>query len=337
MSEMSSLMRHWTMLRLLSSKRLGCTLQELAAELGVSQKTVRRDIDTLRQIGLPLEETTGEHGRKYWKVSESAWHPPLTVTLTELASLSLARRFLEPLAGTLFWEGTHSFFAKIRSMLSEPAQRYLEKLSLALHQTTPGVSNYAHKAEVIDSLMIAVEDRRIASICYQSLSATEPVTHELHPYGLVFHLGSLYLIANSVLHNEIRHFKIDRVINVDLLDLRFQKPVDFRLQDHLADSFGIFKGDGPETRVRVRFSPQAKRYVEEKVWHPSQVLKPQRDGTLIAEFQLSGTDEIRKWIMSFGKNAEVLEPVTMRQKIRDDLRYLLSQYERPAPDSKKSG
>lgn len=336
MSEMSSLIRHWTMLRLLGTKRTGCTLQEMSVELGVSQKTVRRDIDALQRIGLPLEETTGEHGRKYWKVSEAAWHPPLTISLTEVASLSLARRFLEPLAGTLFWEGTHSFFSKIRSMLSEPAQRYLEKLSLVLHQTTQGVSNYAHKAQIIDSLMIAVEDRRSALISYQSLTSAGPVSHELHAYGLVFHLGSLYLVANSALHHEIRHFKIDRITGVELLDSRFEKPVEFRLQDHLANSFGIFKGDGTETRVRVRFSTSARRYVEEKIWHPSQSLEVQTDGTLIAEFRLSGTDEIRKWIMSFGKNAEVLEPLSMRQKIRNDLKYLLSLYDTPTSNSRKS-
>jgi len=118
-------------------------------------------------------------------------------------------------------------------MLSEPAQRYLEKLSLVLHQTTQGVSNYAHKAQVIDSLMIAVEDRRTALISYQSLTSAGPITHELHAYGLVFHLGSLYLVANSALHHEIRHFKIDRIIGVELLDSRFEKPVEFRLQDHI--------------------------------------------------------------------------------------------------------
>jgi len=72
----------------------------------------------------------------------------------------------------------------------------------------------------------------------------------------------------------------------------------------LAKSFGVFHGDG-EVRVRVRFLPAVARYVEESTWHPSQKLTKHRDGSVIAEFQLDGTEEIKRWIMSFGKQAQV--------------------------------
>lgn len=336
MSEMTPLLRHWTLLRLLGSRKRGYTLQELATEAAVSQKTIRRDLQALRQIGLPLEEITGDYGRKNWRISETAWQPPLTITLTEVASLSLAKRFLEPWVGTLFWDGTQSFFAKLRGLLSEPAQGYLDKLSLILHQTTPGLSSYGDKAEIIDTLMIAVEDRRLTSISYQSLKATEPVSYEIHPYGLVFHLGALYLIAFSVGHAEIRHFKVDRVDSAEALELRFPKPEDFNLTDHLAGSFGIFRGGQGEVRVKVKFSATARKYLEEKKWHASQILKPQRDGGVIAEYQLTGTDEIRGWILSFGRHAEVLDPAELRQKILDDLHTLILKYESESPQTTRS-
>lgn len=336
MSEMTPLLRHWTLLRLLNSRTRGFTLKELATEAAVSQKTISRDLHALRQIGLPLEEITGDYGRKSWRISELAWHPPLTITPTEVASLFLARRFLEPWVGTLFWEGTQSFFAKLRGFLSEHSHRYLDKLSLILHQTTPGLSNYADKSEIIDTLMIAVEDRRLTSISYQSLKATEPVSYEIHPYGLVFHMGALYLIAYSVGHTEIRHFKIDRVDSAEAMELRFPKPDEFNLTDHLAGSFGIFRGGQGKARVRVKFSSTARKYLEEKKWHASQVLKPQRDGGVVAEYQLTGTDEIRGWILSFGRHAEVLEPVELRQKILEDLHTLILKYETTASPSTRS-
>jgi proteasome accessory factor B len=101
-------------------------------------------------------------------------------------------------------------------------------------------------------------------------------------------------------------------------DLRFPRPEDFDLQKHLSKSFGVYQGDG-EVCVTVRFLPSVARYVEESTWHPSQKLTKQRDGSLIAEFTLDGTEEIKRWIMSFGKHARVLEPASLRLEIIEEL------------------
>ncbi len=176
-----------------------------------------------------------------------------------------------------------------------------------LHHTTVGVSDYSHKAEIIDELMRAIEDRKATHIVYQSQRATEPVTYEIHPYGLAYHRGSLYLVAFSRDHNELRHFKVDRIDEVAVSDFPFRMPDDFRLDDHLAKSFGIFHGDGDIT-VKIKFLPPVARYVSESKWHEGQKLTPQKDGSLLAEFRLSSTEEIKRWIMSFGQQAIVLQP-----------------------------
>jgi proteasome accessory factor B len=85
-------------------------------------------------------------------------------------------------------------------------------------------------------------------------------------------------------------------------------------QEHLAKSFGVFRGDG-EVHVRIRFLQPVTRYVEESTWHPSQKLTRQRDGSVIVEFTLDGTEEIKRWIMSFGKHGTVLELSSLRQEI----------------------
>ena len=74
------------------------------------------------------------------------------------------------------------------------------------------------------------------------------------------------------------------------------------------------------------FAASAARYVSESNWHGSQKLTPQDDGSLIAEFQLSGTEEIKRWIMSFGSNAVVREPASLREEIAEELNSLLEMY-----------
>ena len=197
-----------------------------------------------------------------------------------------------------------------------------------------GTHDYSKKADLIDSLMQAMEDSRAVSMTYQSLQATEPVTYTVWPYGLAYHRGSLYLVGRTRRHDDICHWKVDRIEAVELKDQRFQRPEDFDLQKHLAKSFGVFHGD-EEVRVKVRFLPTVARYVEESCWHPSQKLTRQRDGSVIAEFTLDGIEEIKRWVMSFGKHAQVLEPRELRDEVLAEAKDVVATYGLPFLPSKQ--
>ena len=195
------------------------------------------------------------------------------------------------------------------------------------HQTAVGVSDYSKKADLIDELMVGIEDQRAVFITYQSLQATEPVTYDVYPYGLTYHRGSLYLIGWAPDHDEIRHWKVDRIEQVEMTPVQFNRPADFDLREHLATSFGVYHGEG-DVLVKVWFSPRVARYVRESRWHVSQQLTDQQDGSLIATFQLDNTEEIKRWILSFGKHAAVLQPEEVRSEMRAELRQLLAAYDR---------
>jgi predicted DNA-binding transcriptional regulator YafY len=86
----------------------------------------------------------------------------------------------------------------------------------------------------------------------------------------------------------------------------------------------------------VRFDRAVARYVKESVWHPSQRLTPEADGGLIAEFDLSDTAEIKSWISSFGRRAEVLAPAALRRDVIADLQAQLALYKKLSPGKAKS-
>ncbi len=321
----SPLVRQWILLRTLCARRYGATVAEMIEEMGVSDKTVRRDLETFQKAGFPLEEIVGDHGLKRWRVDPAKTQPGLTFTFDEAIALYLGRHLMEPLAGTLFWEASQRAFKKIRATLGTSAQRYVEKFGTMFHQTMVGASDYSKKADVIDELMIGIEDRRAVFLTYQSLKATEPVTYDVYPYGLTYHRGSLYVIGWAPDHEEIRHWKVDRIEDAEATQLQFNRPEDFDLHEHLAKSFGVYHGDG-NVHVKVRFSAAVARYVEESKWHESQKLTGQKDGSVIAEFDLDDTEEIKRWILSFGRHAEAIEPEDLRQQIIDELGTLANRY-----------
>jgi len=325
------------LLRTLGARRQGATLRELAGETGVSSKTILRDLSLLRDLGFPLIDESGDHGRKHWKIENRAGIPQLNFTLEEAAAFYLGRQFLEPLAGTYFFDGAQRAFQKIRATLGDAALRHLEKLAAAFYQKTHGWSDYSRQGELIDELVRAIEDHRLTVITYQSLRATEPVTHyDIHPYALVWHKHALYLVGWSCDHNALRTFKVDRISAAEVQQLQFDRPTDFDAAKFLAGSFGIFQGDGPTQTVRIRFSPAASRVVSERNHHPSQRLAPQSDGTLIAEFELASFEELSSWVLSFGEHAEVVEPGELREQIRVRLTASLAKYQAPRTSGEKS-
>ncbi len=291
----------------------------------VHEKTIRRDLRLFKQIGFPVDEEPGPRGRKAWRMQGAPGFPEIGFRFDEALALYLGRRFLEPLAGTPVWEAAQSAFRKVRACLSRSSLAYLDKMLSSLHATGGG-NDYSARGETIDALMQAIEDRKTCILLYQSLRATEPVEYEVSPYGLIYHRGSLYVVGYSRDHDELRHFKVDRIAEVVGGGFPFNYPENFSLAQHLAGSFGVYHSRG-DVLVRIRFHASVARYVQEKTWHASQRLARQKDGSLLAEFRLSDTEEIKHWILGFGHKALVLEPEPLRQEMIEEAASMLTSYQ----------
>ncbi|MEZ6126726.1 MAG: WYL domain-containing transcriptional regulator [Planctomycetaceae bacterium] len=331
MSESAQLVRQWKLLKLLEASRVGCTAEELVGEAEVSDKTIRRDLKVLQAI-FDISETTGDGGIKRWKMKPLSQQ--LGFNYTDLISIIMSRRFLEPLAGTPFWEGHQNVLRKVRGVLGDYAADYCERLQAMLRVSGFGVGDYTQRGQLIDTLLQAMEDRRRVLVVYQSMQSTEPVEQELGPQGFIWHNGSLYLIAWSARREEIRNYKVDRMDSVTLgSELKYVVPDSFSLDDYQRKAFGVFGGTGQDSHsVVIRFHRDAARYVQESCWHETQQFTPQKDGAVLMTLQLSELSSVVKWILSFGRNATALEPQPLVDLITEELQQMATMYER-TPDS----
>lgn len=333
----SPLLRQWLVLRAIAASRGEATIKTLVAQTGKSEKTIRRDIALLRKVGFPIVETSGDYGRKTFAV-DAADPPRVDLCYDEALALFFCRRAVLPLAGTFFWRSADAAFRKIRVSLGPRVVAYVDRMLGRVFQTR-GVGGYADKAELIDQLLIGIEECRATFITYHSTRSSEPLTYPIRPYGMVEHRGSLYVVGHSEQHDEVRHWKVDRVQDVEVTPVPFQMPADFNVESHLAGSLGIYHGTG-SIRVRVRFAAPAARYICEKQMHVSQRVSRERDGSAIAEWTLSSTVEARSFILSFGSSAEVLELRELRAEIAAEIAVLAKKYAiadgRPRRESKEA-
>jgi predicted DNA-binding transcriptional regulator YafY len=101
-------------------------------------------------------------------------------------------------------------------------------------------------------------------------------------------------------------------------------PEDFKVEDFMQTSFGVFHGK-PQN-VRIRFAAEVAGYINEKIWHKTQKIEPQKDGSLIFEARVAGTDEIKFWLMTWGSKAEVLAPAALRDEMISESEKILKNY-----------
>jgi predicted DNA-binding transcriptional regulator YafY len=117
--------------------------------------------------------------------------------------------------------------------------------------------------------------------------------------------------------------------------MSFEVAQDFDFEEFLRPSFGVYQGE--PVKVRIWFSPDAAGYIKEKIWHDTQEIVPQKDGSIVFEAEVAGTEEIKFWVMSWVSKAIVLEPASLREEIRTEAESVLNRYEkdekgREAPD-----
>ncbi len=319
----STLLRQWMVLRAIAAAGGNATIKTLVEQTGKSEKTIRRDVSLLRRVGFPVIETTGDFGRKMFAIDADEL-PRVGLCYDEALALFFCRRAVLPLAGTFFWESAEAAFKKIKASLGQRVAAYVDQMLGRVYQTHIGGA-YADKAELIDRLLVGIEECRSTFITYHSSRSSEPLTYPIWPYGLVAHRGSLYVVGHSEQHDEVRHWKVDRIEDVDVTRVPFQRPADFDLESHLAGSLGIYHGK-ENVRVRARFTTSAARYIREKRMHASQRVIQERDGSAIAEWTLSNTVEAKSFLLSFGSAAEVLEPEGLRQEIAAEVAAMAERY-----------
>ena len=138
-------------------------------------------------------------------------------------------------------------------------------------------------------------------------------------------MQGLYLIGLCHLRNAVRTFAVDRIRSCSVLNERFPPPEDFNMDDYLQTAFRIMTGD-PET-ITVRFASEVSHVVRERIWHPTQEIREETDGSLVVTLQVPINHEITSWILGFGSTAQVLQPEVLRTRILGELLMVAKTYQ----------
>ena len=324
MARGEQLSRQWKLIRLLSTAVEGRPVQQLAQALECNPRTVYRDLEALQLAGFPIYADRVD-GRGHWALLD-AFHQelPLPLSLAELMALYFSREVLKVVKETVFHDALESLFQKIQATLPPDYVRQIERSADSLGVGISPHKPYGSYNEMIQILNQAIAERRRVEINYYAMSRRSETQRAVAPYKLWYFNGSFYLIGHCQLRKEIRVFALDRIKTLTPTEHTFEVPEGFNAEDFMGTSFGIFQGQ--TTRVRIRFAPSISGYIAERIWHTSQQLHHHEDGSLDFEAEVAGIEEIKIWILSWGRHARVLAPESLRQAVKQEAEQMVAQY-----------
>jgi len=295
--------------------------RQLAEEIEVTQKTIQRDITFMQnELGLPIAYDRVRHGYYYERPVHE--FPLMRYTVEDVVALFLARKALEPLQGSPLEATLRDSFKRLSGALQGEVSFNWSDLDQAFSVKDTGV--VPSDVSLFEKLSRAVLDCRELRFDYRKIDSQEWENRALRPFHLAEFEGGWYVIGYDEDRKARRTFALQRMKAVRVMKSKFLRPADFDLKEHLGGSFGVWHnpGDtGKRQRIRLRFTGWAARMVSERRWHPSQQTKwlGRKEEVLEIVFELNGFEEIRRWILSWGPQVEVLEPEELRDGIVSDL------------------
>ena len=288
----------------------------IALYFEVSTKSIQRDVHYMRDmLGAPIAYNKQKRGFYYEK--EWQFLPVASLERHEAEALMATKKVLSNYQGTPYFNEVSRALDKVLQYL--PASVSEESLLdiYSFGNSSAATDSIAH----FGTIEVAVRDHRKAIITYNAPSKKgEVTTRTIHPYRLHYSqsLATWYIISYCELRQEIRTFAVSRVLDVRLLEEHFSIPETFSIEEYLANAFEQVSGEEAQ-QVAIRFSPWQSRWIREHSWHPTQQIAEQPDGGLILTMQVSSLDAVKRWVMRYGGEAEVLVPEELRSMIREEL------------------
>jgi len=297
-----------TLLEMLQSHR-EISGPELAARLEVDVRTVRRYVTMLQDIGIPVEGERGRYGT--YRLMPGFKLPPLMLTEDEALAVTLGLLVTRQMGLGLTAPAIEGALAKIQRVMPETLRARVRAVqdSLVVGITPPDVRP---SSEVVVVISTAVQESRRVWMRYRAFEKDE-TERELDPYGLVYRGGFWYTVGYCHLRQDLRTFRLDRVIEVRLLDSTFQPPAEFDSLEEVERAIARTPGTWHIDVLLDTTMDEARRYVDRDIAN----LEQEADGI-----------SLRFWVQSLDWCAHSLMglpfPFTIREpdELRDALRRL---------------
>lgn len=284
------------------------TVGDLAARLGVDERTVRRYAEHLADLGIPVQAQRGRYGG--YRLSPGYKLPPLMLTDDEAVAVVLGLSAAERTGlATTDHAATASALAKVSRVLPRALSQRLDSLLSTAQFTTPVSATAPTGVDTLLGLTSAAHARRTVVIAYTTWDGRES-QRELDVYGVVFHSGRWYVTGRDHDRDDVRTFRLDRIASVTQGDGTYVVPTDFDATTQVVSGIAAVPWSHEVAVVLRTTLAEAGERLPRSVGRLSQHV----DGVLL-ETRAEHLDGMARMLAGLGWDFEVLTPDELRDEV----------------------
>jgi predicted DNA-binding transcriptional regulator YafY len=288
----------------------------------LSRRTAERLRDTVERLFPQLRQVNPNEFPKRWHLPGGTVNGLACVTAEELSDLATAAALLRRENMHVQADNADRVISKIRALLKRPVIAKIEPDLEALTEAEglamrPGPKPKIN-SEIIGALRQAIITRRKVKLDYLYRGSGKRGNQVVHPYGFLYG-NRHYLVAWSEIDRarDFRNFALSNIERVEVLDRTFMRRPNFSLRDYAQRSFGVFQE--PPVDVVLKFRPKAAVDARDFLFHPSQIMEPQPDGSLVVRFRAGGLTEMCWHLFTWQGQVEIVKPKRLGAFFRDQI------------------
>lgn len=294
------------------------TTKAIADEIECSERTIYRDLDVLRFAGIPYYR---EGDQQFVRVRPDFRFPAISLTDDEVLGLSVASVMTKS-PGLDVTAGAAPTTRKLAAISTQETQNLIDDAMRLVSVLDLKLVDHSRHQEVIRTVQQSLLQGKQISGLYESPYEGSPIRLKLHPYRLCLIKNAWYVIGKMANEAKPRTYRVARFKTLRQLEESADIPEDFDLHEYFGNAWAVYRGD-LSYDVELNFTPHAAKIVTETIWHHTQKVIQQKDGSVTLTFQVDGLEEITNWILSWTGRVKVVQPTALRDLVVEKLKLAL--------------
>jgi predicted DNA-binding transcriptional regulator YafY len=307
----------------------GLSLDDIGETYEVSRRTAERMRDAVRDAFPQIEEISEPSGRKRWRLPPGTTGRLADPTVDDIAALFRGAELARQNGDTATADSLDTLSDRLRARLPGPNRTRLEPDIAALLEADGVALRPGPRERIPEETLNNLRQAILAGVWIKAdhrarASGLLSRNVRLGPLAMLLGEGRQYLVAYSEWAKDVRLFALAGFEQIELSNEGFERPEDFDLQAWMDRSFGVWQEELYD--VVWRFTPEAAPDAKLYLFHPSQEITDEPDGSLTVRFRAGGLREMCWHLFRWADEVEVIAPQILRKLLVEQAERVKNSY-----------
>ncbi|MCX6153783.1 MAG: WYL domain-containing protein [Candidatus Kapabacteria bacterium] len=283
--------------------------------INTSERSIQRDISIIRKMDESLQFDHEGHAKK-WSLSGFAKLSTTNLKLKEeeLLSFYMLKGYLKNFKGTVIEDDIKAITKKLEELA--PGEGIHDELLIT--EENFGQYDYSSHPNILIDLIKYANEKTWIKFDYLRYKDDRIKNYTVFPHGIFHYSGIFYLIAYYPIKKILRNYAIQKISNLEESYEPHNRIPKFDEEDFEKHNFGAHYGDPVD--IELRIPPEAAKFYEHRIWHISQKLRTQKDGSLKLTMTVPIVSELVEWILSANHKIEIISPQRLKDAVNEALK-----------------